>query len=204
MDNHRLTSVDISIDLGDIDDEYWLYGLIFWPLRRLRNIKNVTIADVPSRYKMRIVGDLTSTEPAFNTMKHWKLIQDEAVAQLELFDSVFHSCDCEDCERPLQVEEISAWLQTIENEKYECCLSSRLEEVMMARLAHLRDLLKEFTLGSFERLVLDVKTRRAAYADYEKGTDDGRLAEAAKIWKGKMNSDEKNKDDHDWSDDEGE
>lgn len=204
MDNHRLTSVDIRIDLGDIDEEIWLYGLIFWPLRRLRNIKNVTVANVPSKYEMKIIGDLTSTEPSFNTMRHWKLVQDEAVAQLELFDSVFHSCECEECERPTQVEELSGSLEAIENAKYECSLSSRNEELMMAHLAVLRLSLNDLKLDSFEELVREVKTKHAAYTAYEKGTDDGRLAEAFKIWRGKMNSIVKNEDDHDWSDDEGE
>lgn len=202
MDNHRLKTLELDFNIEDQED--FAYGMISWPLRRLRNIKNVKITGVPAKYKAKIIQDLTSVEPAFNTLKHWKHLQDEATMQLDLLNSMFPECECGECERPCQIEEIIVDLQLIEDDKLECGFTSRHEECLMARLSHLQDGLSNLSLDRMEEQIKALRDQRAAYAEYEAATDDGRLAEAAQIWRGKMTDEEKNKDDHDWSDDEGE
>ena len=207
MDSHRLKTIDIKVDLEDIDER--ADGFILWPLRRLRNIKSVNITGVPAKYETKIVQDLMSAEPVFNTMKHWNHLIGEAIAQLNVFESMFGKdyCECGECGScppPGQIDDIHQQLHLIQSDKPECCLTSQDEERMIARLSNLRTTLNEFSADDLEKLTKAVKAKRAAYTDYEAVTDDGRLAEAAKIWNGKLSKPKDSDDDGgDWDDEEG-
>lgn len=203
MDNHRLRTLDMNVDLEGIEERG--YGFTLWPLRRLRNLKSVNITGLPSKYKTSIVKDLTSAEPVFNTMKHWKHLQDQAIKQLELLAEVYgECCDCRDCLAPPQMSAIDHWLEEIESAKQESCLSSCDEERVIALLANLRNTLNDMSPNRIEELAQSLKQQRVAYTKYKAVTDDGRLAEAAKIWNGKLNDErKKDADDEDWADDEG-
>ena len=204
MDGHRLRSVEVRVHIDDdLDDQD--FGKIFYPLRRLRNVRNVQISGMPDKYKKKLIADMKSNEPAFNTMRQWKLLEDETVAHLNLLEALHGEveCLCGQCPMPECIEDLLENLRQLNEGKIEDCLNSRLEENLIARLAKLRNTLLEARVDDLEDLVEAVKAKRAALKEYEAVTDDGRLDEAAKIWYGKLYNDaEKYGSDHDWSDTE--
>ena len=206
MDGHRLKNIQIDVNMEDV--EIYAYGQVLFPLRRLRNVKKVRVTGLPAEstvYKQRLIKDMTSVEPVFNTMKHWKLLQDDAAAQLDLLHTLLpdEGCECGECSTSTRIEEILLQLQCLEREKTECCLSSVLEEHVMARLSVLRHVLTRIETSNVEAMVKAFAAKRKALKQYEAVTDDGRLDEAAKIWRGKFGDyTTKHAPDHDWSDDE--
>ena len=201
MGSHRLKTLDVR---ADIDEEIECgYGTIFYPLRRLRNVRNINISGIPEEYSKKLLKDMKDMEPMYNTMKQWKLLQDEAHAQLDVLKAVNGEpeCTCGECDMPHRMEEIIYCLHELLDEKDEVCFGSRLEESFTARLARLRTILARTQTDKLDELVAKLKTKRAAVKEYDAVTDEGRLEEAANIWKGKLYSNEKYGSDHDGSND---
>ena len=70
MDGHRLKHLHLKLDISAEMDES-KYGMILYPLRRLRNVAKVTIeGHVPRYVEKLLIYDLKSVEPAFNTMRY--------------------------------------------------------------------------------------------------------------------------------------
>ena len=148
------------------------------------------------------MADLSSGEPTFNTMRHWKLLTDEARAQLSIHEAMHEDvhCICGECPVPACIEELSHILYSLEEAKEESCFNSCLEENFMARLAMLQSQLMRVKVTDVEVLVKNLIEKRAALTAYEAVSDDGRLREAAKTWGGNVFNDAmKYGADDDWS-----
>ncbi|KAK3707253.1 hypothetical protein LTR37_012254 [Vermiconidia calcicola] len=204
MDGHRLKSVHLKLEMPtDMEDTD--YGTILYPLRRLRNVRGLTISGhVPPHVERKLVCDLTSTEPVFNTMRHWKLLSDEATAQFNIHEAMHGGmeCMCEGCPMLGNFEELGFHSYSLDEAKLEGCFGSRLEENFIARLSGLRKVLKKAYVADLQELVADLIAKRIAFKRYEAVSDDGRLEEAANLWTGKIYDDAAKyaSDDDDWVD----
>ena len=204
MDGHRLKLLTLKLDISStVEDSK--YGMIFHPLRRLRNIGHVDIeGHIPDNIKARLIADVESSEPAFNTMRHWKLIADELQAQLDIHEAMHAEieCACGECPMPDCIEEISFRLSHLDDMGFKSGFSSRLEENFMAHLAGVRKFLNRAKIDKLKELVETLILKRQAMIKYERVSDDGRLDEAAKIWAGEMHDYSlKYEPEDDWSDD---
>ena len=204
MDGHRLKLFTLKLDISStVEDSK--YGMIFYPLRRLRNIGDVDIeGHIPDNIKAKLIADLESSEPAFNTMRHWKLITDELQAQLDIHEAMHDEieCACGECSMPDCIEEIGFRLSHLDDMGFKSGFSSRLEENFMAHLAGVRKFLNRAKIDELKELVETLILKRQAMIKYERVSDDGRLDEAAKIWAGEMHDYSlKYEPEDDWSDD---
>ena len=69
MDGHRLKHLHLKLDISAEMDES-NYGMILYPLRRLRNVPKVTVeGHIPYHVNRKLTSDIESNEPAFNTMR---------------------------------------------------------------------------------------------------------------------------------------
>ena len=187
MDGHRLKTLIVKLDISSVVDDSQ-YGLILYPLRRLRNVSNVVIeGHVPNNVKTKLTDDLKSNEPAFNTLRHWSLIADETRAQLDLHLATHDAveCNCGEC-MPDCVEELSARLDTLNILGKDSCFSSLLEDRFMVHLHYAREYLHRNDVNQLEALVQEILRKRAALDQYEAVSDDGKLAETVKIWTGQL------------------
>ena len=205
MDGHRIRSLHLDLDF-DAEMEEFNFETTLYPLLRLRNIPNVTVSgQLPVRIKNKLISKLQSTEPAFNTMRLWKLLTDQAYTQLQIHEAMHDEteCTCGECPLPDCIEELNFRMRILDERRSECSSTSRLEENFMARLAALRNVLKRVEAGELQSLVKDLAERQAALRKYEAVTDEGRLDEAAKIWTGETDDDAAKYDADDvWSDDD--
>lgn len=204
MDGHRLKTLNLKLDPSS-EMEDWNYGMVLYPLRRLRNISNVNICGyIPKKVEKKLLRDLKSVEPAFNTMRQWKLLADQAEAQFGIHEAIHgeSECTCGEC-LPECIQDLHFHMRSLDVAKEESCFSSYLEENLIARLAKLRNVLDRVSVSDLEAQVKKLIEKRAALKEYEAVTDDGRLEEAEKIWEGVVFDDDlKYGSDHDWSDDD--
>lgn len=188
MDGHRLKSLRLDVNLAPSIEE-WNYQTVFYPLRRLRNVPKVTIyGNVPANIRTKLTYDLKSVEPAFNTLRYWKLLSEEARVQRKLLEAVAGDpdCECGECYTSECIEELDVRMGSLDDAKGESCFRSRLEENFIARLSMFRDTLKTVDTARVKRLVKTLIEKRTATKEYESVTDDGRLEEAAEIWAGNV------------------
>lgn len=204
MDDHRLKHLHIQFDFPvDDNEEDWGYGSIIYPLRRLRNVKEVSFNGWAPPYIIHHVDrDLRSSEPAFNTMRYWRLLEKQASAYMNLFEHMSPDrCDCGECPLPEPYQTLANHLEIINEDKLECCLSSVLEENLIAHLHTLKKTLSKLDLADMQEAVQRIEKTRSELGKYEAVTDSGRLAEANLLWRGEI-VDRHGRQDHDWSEDD--
>ncbi|KAK5163379.1 uncharacterized protein LTR77_010752 [Saxophila tyrrhenica] len=205
MDGHRLKRLHLELILPDgLTDQD--YETTLFPLRRLSNIKTLTVTDnVPSRIVQKLKSDLRSSEPAFNSLRHWKLLDDEANAQMELFTSVHPGYEEDYGEDFLSasMEDLS-FQSTVPYMWKQKCFNSRLEERFIAQLSMLREALQGLQAVEIKKLIEAVLEKRAALKAYNEVSDDGRLAEAMSCAKDSnlFGKAVLNEEGDEWSDDE--
>ena len=183
MDGHRLKTLQVKLDVSSaLDDSK--YGMILYPLRRLRNVANVSIeGHAPDIVKTKLINDIISNEPTFNTMRHWNLVAAEGRAQLDFYLATHDEveCECGECQ-PDCIEELRFQIQHLNDLSKTSCFSSLLEERFLVHLHHCKTYLNRINPTQVEALIQAVGRRREAMAQYNKVSDNGRLEEAAKVW----------------------
>lgn len=139
-------------------------------------------------------------------MRQWKLLEDEAHAQFAVLETLHDDmgCSCGECPMPECMMEFTGMMENIHGISERAFSSSVLEEHFTARLAYLRQALHKVDLNDLKAFVNVLIAKRKSLQGYEAVTDDGRLGEAAEIWKGKTYGDALRMDTdltEDWSDD---
>ena len=202
MEGHRIQELHIKLDFPD-NVEANSYGTVLFPLRRLSNICTVTFEGfVPPNVQKHLKRDLASNEPKFNTMRHWQILHEQATQQLRLYtDMHYVACDCGECPFTEGHAELECVVSMISAEKKESSFSSVLEESFIARLDSLKKELAKLDAKVLAQTLEKIMQSRKALEDHEEGSDDGRLAEAGKIWARKIHRRHSHQH-HDWSDDE--
>jgi len=175
MDGHRLKSLHIELNLPDgLKDRD--YEATLHPLRRLRNIESLTTTGSapPPRLIAKLKSDLQSVEPSFNTLHLWRLLDEEADAQLDLLIAL-QGNSREDLEfgPSERFEELSFRMNMLYGWP-EKCLSARFEEKFLAQMNMLRKCLQEVDTTELKRLVDDLLKKRLAIRAYEEVNDEGR------------------------------
>lgn len=183
MDGHRLQNLHLKVDISSALDDV-SYGKIFYPLRRLRNVDTVTIeGHIPSSIKTKLVEDLKSIEPSFNTVRHWNLILSEMMIQLDVHEMTHKGlggCPC-GCTTPECLQEFCFRLQRLSELGAESGFSSRMEENFLANLAAEKSFLRRINVKDLKDTLKRLAESRDEMARYDLVTDDGRLEEADKI-----------------------
>ena len=202
MDGHRLKTLQVKLDISTAVDDA-KYVMILYPLRRLRNVANVSIeGHIPDIVKTKLIADVKSNEPSFNTMRHWNLVASEARAQLDFYLATHDEVDCEcgECQ-PDCIEVVRFQIQHLHDLSLTSCFSSLLEERFLVHLHHCKAFLNRIDPTRIEALIQAVGRRREALVQYNKVSDAGRLEEAAKLWATKTHDpgELKYNADDDWS-----
>ncbi|KAK3710228.1 hypothetical protein LTR37_010449 [Vermiconidia calcicola] len=205
MDGHRLKSLHLKLDISSEVEEDG-YETILYPLQRLRNVQKASIiGHVPEYIGKKLVRTLEGTEPAFNTMKHWRLLTDEARAQSEIYDAMHEDhCGCGECCGLECDDSMYALLDDLREARIEGCFNSRLEENFIARLALVHDHLQMLNVARLQELVTNLSAKRRALTQYKTVSDEGRLRKAAITWVGRILDDQARyiiDDLGDWDDD---
>jgi hypothetical protein len=187
MDGHRLKTLQVKLDISSaVGDSR--YGMILYPLRRLRNVPNVRIeGHIPDIVKAKLIDDIKSSEPTFNTMRHWNLVAAEGRAQLDFYLATHDEvgCECGECQ-PDCIEDLRFQIQHLNDLSMTSCFSSLLEERFLVHLYHTKNFLNRINPTQIEALIQAVGRRREALVQYNKVSDNGRLEEAAKLWPTKL------------------
>lgn len=213
MDGHSLKKLDLEFDFSEHAQAPEI-GRLLYPLRRVRNIGTVNISgQLPPNIQKKLVDDMQSNEPAFNTLMHRMLLVKEAYAQIDLLETLLGlpECDCGECfEQPDCVLDIQGLSDEVENAEWSCFLDSQNEERFLALLSVLRTQVMAFSTSHLMKRVTavikkrdEVLLRRTEVERYEGVSDEGRLKEAEDIWdesifEGSVVVDH----DEDWGDDE--
>lgn len=205
MDGHRLKNLEVKLDISSaVDDSK--YGMILYPLRRLRNIPNISIkGHIPATVKAKLVNDIYSNEPMFNTMRVWNHVAAEGRAQLDLLLATHDEsdCDCGECQ-PECIEEARFHIQHLDSLGLTSCFSSLFEERFLVHLHHVKNYLQRVNVDALENLVETLRRSRESLTKYEAISDEGRLEEASKTWTARFRNISSTPDlhyslDHDWS-----
>ena len=208
MDGHRLKEVNIELH---ISEEVPLHHMehILYPLRRIRNVETVNITgcfSMPAHMKKALVKDITSSEPVFNTLKHWSLLNPEADAQRRLLevthlgacDDFCGDWDCLECSDHTCVSEIRGLQEVLYEDQDYAFMGSRQEESFIAQMSHLRNKVKKLETTVLLSHVKVILAKREKRTQYEAISDEGRFEEAENLVDGE---DHPNIEDHsecDW------
>lgn len=202
-DGHSLKHLKIDVDVPEWQEE-WVIERMVYPLRRLRNIPNITITGgIPEYIQQKLKADISSAEPVFNTLRHWYILQEQAKTQLELLGVAgCTGCDCGTCIPSERVEEIMDGLESVGEMRRECCWNSTFEENFLARLALLKRTLQNLNVDQLKKKLETLIAQRNELKNVEAVTDDGRLEEALAVWADDPHDEERlaYTSDHDWSD----
>ena len=188
MEGHSLKSLHIEIldQFADHASEAEVQMMLY-PLRRLRGVPNVVISGgLPSRIAQKLRKDLRSTEPVFNTMRHWRYLDEEALSSLKLLNILTERA-CEHAFMDDEDDEFSAiamWRFELETAARKSCGSGQVEEHFMAKLSELRYSLDSLDVSVVTSVLKQIKEGKQKRRSYEESTDDGRLKEAGDLWDG--------------------
>ena len=211
MEGHSLKQLDIVAYL-DQKVEDVAAGRIVYPLMNLRNIEKVTITGLPDNVCKKLKATLRGTHASkVNTMRYWKLLEEETSAQKALLrmSNQLAYCECGACEYPDCCSTLVMRMASVEEARMEGCMSSSLEENLRARLGRLSKSLVELDTADMEDKIKAVKDKRMArLAQDAKTANANYLGAVADKWNHKYGCEEEEEDAmhaggiHDWSDDE--
>ena len=205
MEGHQLKNLIIHLQFPECVEDAALEKCVY-PLRRIRNVPNITFeGTIPAHVMRKLKSDMSSCEPVFNTLRQWRLLQEEACAQIDLLEEMScFGCDCGECPPGERAEQIMFRLQSLNEVKQLCCTSSAHEENFLARLGMLKMTLQLVDIIELRRHVRAIAEKRKAVTRYDQTTDDERLNEAIKLWGMDIYKSETiaARDNHDWSEDE--
>lgn len=171
MDSHSLKRLEILVSFSNAADDI-VYERALYPLRRLRDIDQVTVfsndPNFPLQIKKILSRDMAKSSPILNTMRYSQTLRGEVNAWLALARSVH----CPDV-HPLE-QEIRAQLVRLQLIMDSLCVSSETEYDFQVHLFKLRELMKAAKEKSLTK-ALDLwskkrKARRAFENDSVTGT----------------------------------
>lgn len=206
MEGHQMRDLIIHLEPPDGAEDA-AFEKCLYPLRRIRNVQNITFeGNIPEHVTQKLKREMSGFEPVFNTLRQWRLLQEEASSQLDLLRELdCFGCDCGECGPPTdRVAQLMSSLYYLDVAKRLCCSSSTHEENFLARLAKLKKALQSTNTSHLEKLVQKILEKRKEVKKYDEIADDGRLDEAMKLWGGDVYNTVSTvtRPCHDWSDDE--
>ena len=169
MDGHRLRKVEVSADLPSMAKR--TYEHLLWPLRRLCGVKVVEIisAQIPVKCKVSLIADMTSTQRKSNTMKQWKLLADEASAQLSLIRDtakLCEECDSDDSRECGHGNKISSLMFDVKYNGRKGFTNREREGLLTYVLDELRDELDSLDLDVVGKRLHELKQKRNAFDEF--------------------------------------
>ncbi|KAM3422000.1 hypothetical protein BST61_g2377 [Cercospora zeina] len=177
MDSHSLKRVTIFLDIDERTEE-WGYGMMLYPLRRLRNIRNVQChGAIPDQYRLRLIQDMQSSEPAYTTLQQMRLLLSETSPHIQLIQSL-----------------VLLDSQAIEEAATTSCIGARvtkgglhiecIEENLQAKLGQLEGALNRIDLQHLQSILEKAQTERNARNQANK--DPIILKKAMRKWEGHL------------------
>ncbi|WPA97768.1 uncharacterized protein RHO25_002379 [Cercospora beticola] len=176
MDNHSVKHLTIVVDIDEQVEESD-YATILYPLRRLRGIHDVQFrGSIPDKYRIRLIDDMRSSKPAYNTLRQMRLLLEESSQHIELLESLTvqeFECDCGECprtgDRSERLCELRRLRESVEESEVVGFLSVSEETNLQAKLGQLKDALDECSVEQLKRLFEKIeaaeKARKAATDD---------------------------------------
>lgn len=186
MDKHRLQRLTLAVEIDNHDELDELhYRKLLYPLRRLRNIPELSVSGhIPNTLVKQLRRDLSSNEPAFNTVRLWQYLSSQTEDHLDLMLEVHGADENEDNEDRMGMQcldHIEAPFYDVDAVASDGLTSTRQEERTLAKLHKLRKSLDRTNLTKITTMAERIIEKRRDLQCYEAGTDDGRLEEAARI-----------------------
>lgn len=197
MEGHHLKKLTIDFQTVTAEPERgwpeeWEIGHMLYPLRRLRNVKQVEVrGDLPKKMSRTLKSEMQSTTQApHNTLRHWNLLHTEAIARLLLAQHLHGSdCNCGSCYAPMEdcMLHLQGALAVVDGyddfREYSCGIESPVHERnIQARLADLQRALRVAKVAElkekFDAFVKAEKKRRR----YDSKVGQEILMDAEKAW----------------------
>ncbi|KAF2485990.1 hypothetical protein BDY17DRAFT_290677 [Neohortaea acidophila] len=160
MDHHRLSKMKVTMEIREDVKRHEVYKELLYPLRRLRNIQNLTITsndeDFPRHFERILARDVSKTTPALNTLNYWRAFHDEAAAWQELLHAAqgipYVYKWNESLWKPLMPRDIRDSFHEIEEDYLvSACLSGPDEQDFLIKLFKLKKLLDDRQHDAFNQ-----------------------------------------------------
>lgn len=183
MEGHDLKYLHFKVDFPPQMKDSAFEECLF-PLRRIRNVSNVTFeGTMPAYVTKKLSSDMSGSGLVFNTLRQWRLLNEEASAQINLLEELgCFGCDCGECPPGERAERLMIQLNTLTEARRECVFNSVREENFLARLGMLKRTLKVVNIKELQKKVRAIVEKRVAIAKYEKEVDDDCLEDAIEEW----------------------